>query len=929
MNFTNVLDSLFKPPQKESTAPQPTKNDSPVLNVRRKGVTKKEVQALYKAPRSFVDYLPWVESLEGEDAILLEDNQSVGAVYEVSPRGTEGRTETFLTDVRDTIEDAMQDVFEESDTAPWVIQTFTFNESELTDFVSGIESYVNESAKGTQFTETYLSMIRDHYKSVCKPGGLFFDKTITNTDWSGCIQRNYIVIYRRYGANYKWNDYAACSTPLEVLNDVCEKFFNALTPLGIQYRRLSGREFHFMMTRWFNTFTDLTPDNPLEFSNLVDYGDETLPFGDKFTETMFYCLPRADAENKAWWFDRAVARCIAVDGIKRRPKIGHTTGETKKGDFINTMMDQLPEGCVMVSTIVVTPTDTVDAHILKMEEAAIGTTSDAIKTKQDCNQAKIIMGARHKMYRAKYAFYVRSKTVIELNKLTNKTQSILLSHGFRPIAVEDDIMSLNNYLLNLPMVYNAEDDCKSGWRQAQLTWVQHIANMSSIFGRSVGTGNPGVLQFNRGGEPLVFDPMNKEDRVKNAHMLVVGPTGAGKSATLSAMFSHVLAIYRPRMFIIEAGNSFGLSAEWWKSQGLSVNIVSLKPGSGVTLPTFADALKLLGTDAETATLDDDEFGIEDNGDDDVQRDILGELETIATLMITGGEAKEIENLRRPHKRIIRDAILLAAKNAQENNEVVLTQHVREALYQISKDESKPPETRQQIWEMGDSVGLFCDGFAGEIFNGIGSTWPECDVTLIDLAHFAREGYEAHLSISVISLLNMVNNIAERDQHSSRQIIVPIDEAHIITKNPLLSPYLVKIVKMWRKLGAWLWLATQNMEDFPDKAITLLNMIEWWVCLVMPKQEIQHIKNFKQLTPEQESLLLSASKADRQYTEGVVLAKNVEALFRSVPPSLMLALAMTEQHEKAERYQYMKENNATELEAAFHVAKQIDKARGIQ
>jgi hypothetical protein len=39
--------------------------------------------------------------------------------------------------------------------------------------------------------------------------------------------------------------------------------------------------------------------------------------------------------------------------------------------------------------------------------------------------------------------------------------------------------------------------------------------------------------------------------------------------------------------------------------------------------------------------------------------------------------------------------------------------------------------------------------------------------------------------------------------------------------------------MWRKLGAWLWLFTQNLADFPDTAKKMLNMAEWWICLVMP------------------------------------------------------------------------------------------------
>lgn len=86
---------------------------------------------------------------------------------------------------------------------------------------------------------------------------------------------------------------------------------------------------------------------------------------------------------------------------------------------------------------------------------------------------------------------------------------------------------------------------------------------------------------------------------------------------------------------------------------------------------------------------------------------------------------------------------------------------------------------------------------------------------------------------------------------------------------------------------WLWFATQNVEDFPDAAEKLLNMIEFWVCLVMPPDEVQKIKRFKSLSPAQEELLLSASKISKKYTEGVVLASAVEALFRVVQPSLYL------------------------------------------
>jgi len=54
----------------------------------------------------------------------------------------------------------------------------------------------------------------------------------------------------------------------------------------------------------------------------------------------------------------------------------------------------------------------------------------------------------------------------------------------------------------------------------------------------------------------------------------------------------------------------------------------------------------------------------------------------------------------------------------------------------------------------------------------------------------------------------------------------------------------------------------------------------------------------------------------------VLSDKLEALFRSVPPPLSLALAMTEKHEKAERAEIMRERGCSELEAAYGVAERI-------
>jgi hypothetical protein len=38
-------------------------------------------------------------------------------------------------------------------------------------------------------------------------------------------------------------------------------------------------------------------------------------------------------------------------------------------------------------------------------------------------------------------------------------------------------------------------------------FAQHLANLLPLWGRSIGTGNPGMSFFNRGGAPLTVDPL--------------------------------------------------------------------------------------------------------------------------------------------------------------------------------------------------------------------------------------------------------------------------------------------------------------------------------------------------------------------------------------------------------------------------------------
>lgn len=70
-------------------------------------VKTSEVKRLYRRPPSFTDLLPWAEYLPESRSFLLEDGVSVGALFELTPVGTEARTPRFMAELRDAIQTAL------------------------------------------------------------------------------------------------------------------------------------------------------------------------------------------------------------------------------------------------------------------------------------------------------------------------------------------------------------------------------------------------------------------------------------------------------------------------------------------------------------------------------------------------------------------------------------------------------------------------------------------------------------------------------------------------------------------------------------------------------------------------------------------------------------------------------------------------------
>jgi hypothetical protein len=110
----------------------------------------------------------------------------------------------------------------------------------------------------------------------------------------------------------------------------------------------------------------------------------------------------------------------------------------------------------------------------------------------------------------------------------------------------------------------------------------------------------------------------------------------------------------------------------------------------------------------------------------------------------------------------------------------------------------------------------------------------------------------------------------------------------------------------------------------------LSMIETWLCLALAPDEVANVEALRQLSAEQRELILNIQKYPGLYSEGVLLSAREEfqGLFRNIPPRYSLAMAMTEQHEKADRQALMDEKNITETQAAKLIGEQLKNKKKI-
>ncbi len=902
-------------------------------------ITRKQAASWYKRPPSISQKLPWREYDPQGQCFLLQDGKSVAAAFELSDVPSEARTEAYLNQLRNNLQGVFQDAFPEyyDDESPWILQFFVQDELSLSRYYRAFEDYVRPSAKGLPFTKTYLAMMRTHLGFITKPEGLFVDDKVSGNIFRGKVRRIRAIMYRNLGSKSKMRK---GRSPVEDLNTVASAFVSKLQGAGVGVRRMNGQDFYEWMIRWFNPSPKIANGNVDQLIEQCPYpGDEAMPYGYDFTERLFFTTPESNQEEGVWYFDQKPHKYLAVTGLNKLPETGHLTVERSFGSHHYGLFDKFPEGSVFQLTVVIQSRELVNNHVDRIERStkkATGVQGEMIR--EDCNQIRRMMSNGNFLFPTSMGVYIRGNDLRELTDRQIDVETMLSNNGLVVVDGDVELLAIDSYLRFLPMGYDYSFDKAYLSRSRYLSGFQ-LAQILPLYGRERGTGHPGLPFFNRCGEPFTVDPLNPQDKDQNSHLLILGTTGSGKSATCVYLMMNLMALYKPRLVIVDAGNSFGLLSDYFKEMGLNVNRVEISLNTPTSLNPFAESNKML-EQAETLRLNQEKLDqlagkeeqtIQDAREiDDAQkievvenRDYMGEMSLAAQLMISGGEKKEQDKIDREDRMIILDALVRTAQAAKDSDkDQMLPEDFANMLVTMSSDALYKHKSAR-LNEMANGVRVFCkDTLSSQFFNRAGAPWPDADVTILEMGLFKEDGYEAQRALAFMGAMNKTQSLAEANQHEERVTVFFGDECHVVTKNPLTAVAITKCSKMSRKIGLWLWLATQNVEDFPAEAKKLLSMVEFWLCLGMSGAELKEVAKFRTISTEEEKLFQSVRKAAGKYVEGILLCNRFKGLFRNIPPRLALALAMTEKHEKAQRKQLMKQHGITEVEAAKLIANQM-------
>lgn len=891
-------------------------------------------EAVIKKP--YINKLPsmaanWaaVDFCDEKNLFLLRDGLSIGSGFELGDISAEAASSEYIETLFLRIKETFSYVVPLHKENPWVMQMYVQDEFSLRPVLNHIQKAVHPSCQESAFTKDYLRRLEDLTAKMSRTEGLFKDPK-TDMPYRGRRRRIRVLFYRLYD-NIKVSREDALTEHEEVITEVIAK----LRQPGLTLKRLTGKNYYQWWARWFHPCPEETDHNMDVWLSKSPYPIDK-PAGFNLLSSV---LGRIESTEKGFSFDGIPHRIMYVDGLKATPSPGHLSREMPRDNprHCYAVLDKLPEGSIYAITVVFSDDEAINAHLQKLEKGILGTSALPNEVREDIKAAGNEMAYQNRLYWVNQAVLYRGDEK-DLKKIEKELKNLFFDAKMPLLGAEYDQHPLNSYLNALPFNFTPLY-ARKNLTFERLLYASELASLLPVYGRFKGTPNmPCFTFFNRLGEPVLFDVLHPNFISQNSHMALFASSGGGKSVLTGLMVNALMAMKNARIVLFEMGNSFDRILEHAKASGKKTKslLLSKDKTKAVPLNPFCDAYKALKEirgqfeeeKAEKLALEikdltkdlDKELNKESLTQND-ERDYLPELALTLRTMLTEANEKEEANFSLADEtlliQVLTDAILTSANN---NVPQMLTEHVVEA-FKRRIDKETNARKKEKLLDMHDRlINYVINPSKAAYFNVATEPLDDFDIFHIDVSAFRED--KGQLALVMSSLLPHIMGLAEETQNEERATFLFVDECHLQFEIDVIVAKCLLLAKVARKLGLWLVPITQNIKDLSsEKATKILSLIETWIVLGFNEQELSDLEQFKKLTPEEKTLIRSIDSHKGLFAEAVLLGARFKGLFRVIPPRYLLALLMTEKHEKAERHLLEKEHGI--LKAAEILAHRLE------
>lgn len=896
-------------------------------------ITEKTMQKRFGNQQpSFSDQLAVVDFCDERNIFLLNDGVSIGSGFELASIPAEAASPSHLESVFNKIRDTFAAVVPLHKEDPWVMQMYVNDDYSLKPVLRHIEKSIQPAIANTPFTQDYLSRLDDLFIKMTRPEGLFIDPK-TDAPYRGRRRRVRVLFYRLYQQVQTTREQAVIEH-----QEVMAQIESKLKSPGLQLKQLTGKDYYQWWIRWFNPNPEITEGNIEELLTRFPYPRQK-PAGFSLSQAILFNEPQSSEQG--FVFDGYQQRVLYVDGLREAPEIGLLSREKPQANPKHryALLDKLPEGATYSIQVTFSNDEALDAHLMRLEKGIVGTSLKPQQVRDDIKTARDELSMGNRLFWVNQEIFYRAKTDTEAIQIEKDLKELFIEAKMPLIPSCYDLHPLNSYLNALPFNFIPQY-ARQYLRFDRLMYASELAALLPVYGRNQGARHlPCFTFFNRLGEPVLFDVLHHDFISQNSHMALFANSGGGKSVATGWMINSLMATKNARIVLFEMGNSFDRMLIHAKAHGKKTKqlLLSNKKGEAVPLNPFCEAYKALSeiseslSEEETTQLAqkimDIKSGLAEQANpleqacDEGSRSYLAELSLALRTMITEANAIEEEQFTLADEtlliEVLSNAILTSFKNDVPQ---MLTEHVV-AAFERRMNKETVARKKDRILDMHDRLKSYViNSSKSRFFNVPTEPLGDFDIFHIDIS--AIKDDTGKLALVMVSLLPRILAMAEATQNDNRPTFMFIDESHLQFQIPSVVTSCLLVAKVARKLGLWLVAITQNVTDMnSEKATKILSLIETWILLGLDEKEINDVKQFKHLTPQQEALIRDIDSQKGLYAEAVLLGSRYQGLFRVIPPRYLLALLMTEKSEKAERFTLEKEHDV--LKAAELIAQRLE------